>query len=273
MEVDLEYEKTTALDAETFKKIQPKEYLRRFLQQDTRPDGRAVSESRQINFNADPISKCVGSATVKSGNSMVICGIKAEITTPDPLYPKQGYFIPNLDLPAMCNPRFKPGPPQQLTQSLSEQINQLFEKCNIFNKEQLAIENGEVCWILYADIVCLNYDGSVMDIALLALFSALKSLTLPLVEYIDGQVKQVDGYRKLEIDRVISSTTFCIFDDKLLLDPTDDEELEGSILTVFVDHEGLFCGINTFDGHLSKDKLDECLLSAQQRATKLIKLI
>ncbi|KAJ3268937.1 Exosome complex component RRP43 [Terramyces sp. JEL0728] len=119
-----------------------------------------------------------------------------------------------------------------------------------------------------------------MDIALLALFSALKSsrsyltaVNLPLVEYIDGQVKQIDGYRKLEIDRVISSTTFCIFDDVILLDPTDDEELEGSVLNVFVDHEGLFCGIHAFDGHLSKEKLDGCLLSAQQRATKLIKLI
>ena len=44
-------QKTTTLDAETFKKIQPKEYLRRFIQQQSRPDGRALNESRHVHIN------------------------------------------------------------------------------------------------------------------------------------------------------------------------------------------------------------------------------
>jgi exosome complex component RRP43 len=37
---------------------------------------------------------------------------------------------------------------------------------------------SQAAWVLYADIVCLNYDGNVFDAALLALVSALKSSEL-----------------------------------------------------------------------------------------------
>jgi exosome complex component RRP43 len=38
------------IDAETFQKLQPKEYLRRFLRNNTRPDGRPLTRSRNINI-------------------------------------------------------------------------------------------------------------------------------------------------------------------------------------------------------------------------------
>jgi exosome complex component RRP43 len=44
----------------------------------------------------------------------------------------------------------------------------------VFSLEELGLVEGESAWTLYADIVCLDYDGSVADACLLALVAALK---------------------------------------------------------------------------------------------------
>jgi exosome complex component RRP43 len=79
---------------------------------------------------------------------------------------------------------------------------------------QLCIVPGKFCWVLYADIVCLNYDGSVMDCALAALMAALQDVLLPPVEVSEDGVPKAQGPRDipLRINRVILSTTFILFD-------------------------------------------------------------
>jgi exosome complex component RRP43 len=162
-----------SMEAAIFKKLQPVEYQRRFLEKGLRPDGRGIEQFRKASVVAGSISKCQGSATVKIGNSIVVCGIKGEITEPAALTPRQGFFVPNVDLPALCSPKFKPGPPQEWTQSLSQLVDQLFLDVPILNLEQLCIEPNKAVWVLYADIVCLNYDGSILDAVLLSLMAAL----------------------------------------------------------------------------------------------------
>jgi exosome complex RNA-binding protein Rrp42 (RNase PH superfamily) len=39
----------------------------------------------------------------------------------------------------------------------------------------LCIKEGKAVWVLHADIVCLNYDGNILDASLLALTTALKN--------------------------------------------------------------------------------------------------
>lgn len=79
-----------------------------------------------------------------------------------------------MELSSLCSPKFKPGPPSDKAQAVSEFINQLFIKSHIFPLESLCIEPGKAVWVLYADIVCLNYDGNILDASLLALTTALK---------------------------------------------------------------------------------------------------
>jgi exosome complex component RRP43 len=38
----------------------------------------------------------------------------------------------------------------------------------------LCIEPGKAAWVIYADIMCINYDGNITDAALLALVAALR---------------------------------------------------------------------------------------------------
>ena len=108
--------------------LHPKEYCLRFLAQDLRPDGRSFTESRKSKVQVGSISSAIGSATVKMGKTIIVCGIKAEIANPSPNSPNSGYIIPNLDLSPMVSPLIKPGPPDSKPQTISERIFQIFSK-------------------------------------------------------------------------------------------------------------------------------------------------
>ena len=91
------------------------------------------------------ISTADGSALVRLGSTTVVCGVKAEIAEPELDRPEDGFLgtsvlrtcsnlcthllrrypVPNLDLPAICSPKFKPGPPTDEAQVLSDRLNEV----------------------------------------------------------------------------------------------------------------------------------------------------
>lgn len=98
------------------------------------------------------ISTAEGSALVRMGATTVVCGVKAEIAEPELDRESEGFLgayfflqhpsgkvrsnvlilkppVPNLDLPAMCSPKFKPGPPSEEAQVLSDRLNQVLISC------------------------------------------------------------------------------------------------------------------------------------------------
>lgn len=71
-----------------------------------------------------------------------MCGVKIEIAEPELDAPEQGFLgecslvffdtcrlsrlaVPNIDLPALCSPKFKPGPPSDEAQVLSDRLNEV----------------------------------------------------------------------------------------------------------------------------------------------------
>lgn len=79
---------------------------------------------------------------MRMGDTTVVCGVKAEIAEPELDSPGDGFLgtfshsrasnclyvivgtaVPNLDLPAICHPKFKPGPPTEEAQVLSDRLN------------------------------------------------------------------------------------------------------------------------------------------------------
>ncbi|KAL7005935.1 hypothetical protein EMMF5_004476 [Cystobasidiomycetes sp. EMM_F5] len=167
------------IDPALFARIQPADYLARFLAEGYRPDGRTADQSRDPAINIGSISSAHGSALVRLGDTTVLCGINAEIAEPDLLAPHSGYLVPNVDLPAMCSPKYRPGPPPDEAQVLSNRIRNIALSSGIVSLQSLCIKSGKAVWVLYADIVCINDDGSVLDAALLALTAALRQTRLP----------------------------------------------------------------------------------------------
>ncbi|KAG1050568.1 hypothetical protein G6F42_029003 [Rhizopus arrhizus] len=77
---------------EIFSRIQPHEYLKRFLDQKVRPDGRTLNEFRKTMITSGAISTANASAMVRLGGTTVVCGIKAAVCEPKIDVPNQGYL-------------------------------------------------------------------------------------------------------------------------------------------------------------------------------------
>ncbi|KAI9346002.1 ribosomal protein S5 domain 2-type protein [Zopfochytrium polystomum] len=254
------------LQASTFQKLHPAEYMRRFLAKGLRPDGRTLEAFRKVKISQGSLSSPYGSALVRFGETTALCGIKAEVAVPLPDKPDSGYFVPNVDFPPICSSQFKPGAPSEFTQSVSELIHQITSATNLVDLEALCISPGEAVWVIYADIVFLNYEGNAVDVAMTALVSALNSVKLPKSTYseLDSTVK-VEAERTIPLKlngKPISSTFGIIEDEELLADPTEEEEvvLSGQVTVVFDADSGDMCGVFKPGGAaLSKDALDRCM--------------
>lgn len=81
--------------------------------------------------------------------------------------------------------------------------------------KELCIEPGSLVWTLYADILCINYDGSSFDCACLALMKALQNrilhlikVKLPDVEMTDSGLIQIVSKpsKKIKISPIASLT-------------------------------------------------------------------
>ncbi|KAG9285349.1 hypothetical protein G9A89_010824 [Geosiphon pyriformis] len=233
-------------EAENFRKIQPKEFVRKFLAQNIRPDGRVFRQFRKTTINLGQIKTAEGSAVVRIGSTTVVCGIKAEVAEPKTNSSTDGYLVPNVELSPICSPKVKPGPPNELAQVMSENLNKLLKSAAVLSLDDLCIEEGKAVWVLYADVVCINYDGNVFDASVIAMLAALSNVRLPQVEYQDGIVMATETRPiKLKLSRLPFSTTFAFFDGLYLLaDPNETEEsIIEDVITIACDETGQLCNI------------------------------
>lgn len=123
------------------------------------------------------------------------------------------------------------------SQILNQTIFNIVSNSECLDLTDLCIEKGKLAWVLYCDLVCLDDDGSVLDVAIVALMAALKSLELPQVRYDkDTKVIEVNEKEKkpITLKCLPIATSFMTFEQKyLLVDPTDEEHsLADSTLTI-----------------------------------------
>ncbi|XP_066506487.1 exosome complex component RRP43 isoform X2 [Hoplias malabaricus] len=262
-----------------FKTAEPLEYHRSFLKENCRPDGRELGEFRLTTLNIGSINTADGSALVKIGNTTVICGIKAELAAPSTDAPDKGYIVPNVDLPPLCSSRFRPGPPGEQAQAASQFIADVIDGSKIIKKEELCIEKSKLCWVLYCDIICLDYDGNLLDACVITLLAALKNIQLPTVtinKETDLADVDIQHKRHLHINKQPVASTFAVFDDTVIIvDPTAEEEsLASSLITAVTDEDDQICAFHKPGGTpLSAEKLQDCITRAVMRHREIDRLI
>ncbi|KAI0071833.1 ribosomal protein S5 domain 2-like protein [Panus rudis PR-1116 ss-1] len=269
-----------ALKASTFRRLHPKVYLERFLGEGLRPDGREFDEWRDISINVGSISTADGSALVRLGDTTIVCGVKAEIAEPELDSPNEGFLVPNIDLPALCSPKFKPGPPSEEAQILSDRLNEILVSTGVIPLSSLCIEPGKFVWCLYVDAICINLDGNAFDAALLAMVAALKNTRLPKAKYSDETDRVLCSRKEkvpLEIKRQPCSFSFGIFDSTYVLaDPTTFEEpLLDTTFTITLDENGDLVSVLQLGlGYAgTEDVLSRCIASAKKHHSVVKKKI
>ncbi|XP_051636483.1 exosome complex component RRP43-like [Manacus candei] len=265
--------------AAAFKTVEPLEYYKRFLKENCRPDGRELGEFRATTVNIGSITTADGSALVKLGSTTVICGVKAELAAPAADSANTGYIVPNVELPSLCLERFRSGPPGEEAQAASQFIADMIENSQMIVKEDLCIANGKLAWVLYCDIICLDYDGNLLDASVFALLAALKNVQLPSV-IINEETGLSEVNLKQKTPLIIRkhpvATSFAVFDDTVLIvDPTaKKEDLATGTVTTVTDEEGRLCSVHKPGGSLlTGAKLQDCITRAITRHKEVKKLI
>ncbi|XP_034172645.2 exosome complex component RRP43 [Osmia lignaria lignaria] len=261
-----------------YKTIHPVKYLQDHLAQNVRPDGRQFLSFRSISVNISSITHADSSAIFKIGSTTVVCGIKAELATPRTESPEYGYIVPNVELHPLCSPKFRPGPPSDQAQIISNLINNILINSAAIDLKDLCICKGKLAWVLYCDLLCINYDGSAIDACVGALTAALNTLTLPEVNYnIETGNISISSVKKIKlpIKALPVSVTFAIFDNQLLIaDPTDEEEsLSLGRLTVVLNKEKICCIHKPGGIPISQDMFLKSLTKSKKRAESVRSLI
>lgn len=147
---------------------------------------------------------------------------------PDNSEPSHGFIVPNIDMTKLCSPKHRAIGVSLDSQILNQTLFNIIGNSGCIDLSELCIAKGRLVWVLYCDLICLDDDGAVLDVAALALIAALKSVQLPKIDYdTDTKVIKADDKVKIRLNLkcLPVTTTFITFEEKhLLVDPTSDEE-------------------------------------------------
>ncbi|KAF9185441.1 Exosome complex component RRP43 [Haplosporangium sp. Z 767] len=281
---NLENSPAFTFTASTFQKLHPIEYFRKFVSQGVRPDGRLLNGFRPTTVHVGVITTANGSAMVRLGGTTVVCGIKAEVAEPKLDSPDQGYLVPNVDLSPMCSSAFRPGPPGEQAQVVSDAINRVLKESKVLDLKDLCIEEGKAVWTLWVDVVCVSYDGNIYDAALASVMAALANVRIRKPSYTEGIIKVAGGEAisdensfRLKLNRTPLSSSFALFDTSLTLlaDPNFAEEsISQGQISITIDEHGELCAVSKIGaGSSSQALLRQCVDRARERSKELRAII
>ncbi|XP_077865994.1 exosome complex exonuclease RRP42-like [Saccoglossus kowalevskii] len=143
------------------------------VQDGLRTDGRTCEEYRIMELQCDVVSNTSGSARLKMSHTDILVGIKAEMGTPKPERPDEGYLEFFVDCSANADPEFEGRGGGILATEISNTIQRIFDSKDIVDLEKLCIMPKETCWVLYVDVVVLECGGNLFDATSVAVKAAL----------------------------------------------------------------------------------------------------
>jgi exosome complex component RRP42 len=191
-----------------------------------RLDGRAPEEFREIKVT-DGVSKNSASGVeVSFGKTKVFAGVHLGLATPYPDSQDEGTFMTSAELHPMCGPRFDIGRPGIASIELARVIDRGIRESGLIDMKKLCIKEGEKVYQVFVDIVAINDDGNLLDVAGLAAIIALGRARMPVL---DEEGERIEGYsdsEKIPLNKeaLSFSMTFHKVGDVIVADPDFEEE-------------------------------------------------
>lgn len=175
----------------------------------------------------------------------------------------------------LCSPKHRAIGVSIDSQILNQTLFNIIHNSACVDLSELCISKGKLAWVLYCDLVCLDDDGSVLDVAVLAMISAFKSLQLPKINYdSDTKVIKADNQVKsrLNLKCLPVATTFITFEQKYVLaDPTADEESIADTSITLATCDGEISYVLQPGGNPIEPKQFDSLVKQANRREKYIK--
>jgi exosome complex component RRP42 len=222
------------------------ERIKEYLQQGKRFDGRSPEEFREISIETGVSKKAEGSARVKIGQTEVIVGVKLDVAVPYADSANKGNLMVTAELLPLSSDRFENGPPKFPAIEVGRLTDRAIRESKFIDMEKLCIKEGEKVWIVYIDVYSLNYDGNLIDAAVIGAVAALKSAKMPKYDEETGKViygELTDKKLPLSKDVPIAITAHKL-GDAWLVDPTlEEEDVSETRITIGATPEGVISSI------------------------------
>lgn len=257
--------------------INPRKHVKAYIDKDLRPhkSRRTLMNYRQIQANINVVKTADGSSIVKIGKTNVLCGVYIELVAPEDKTFNRGLIEVKTSVSDLS----------RLSTYIEEHVLNLphctsvLERLysSVIDTDALSLNKGKMVWLVSIQLMCHKYDGGFWDSAVLAIYLALKTVKIPVMEY-DEESKKFYMKGDLSIPMPLNycpvSTTFGLFEGKLFTDLTLEEEVVvDTCITVITDKELIL----TFDKrgpHLvSDEQMKTCIRLAKSRDNFMKKAI
>jgi len=235
------------------------EFVKDYLNQGKRIDGRGFRDYRHIEIKHSVVSKAEGSSFVNLGGTKVFAGVKLDIGSPFPDSPNEGILIVNAEFTPLSSPDIEPGPPGEDAIELARIVDRIIRESHAIELEKLFIEEGKV-WVVYVDLSVLDMNGNLMDASMLASTEALLHTKIPKIE--NGKIVRGEFTSKLPMAFKPVSVTIGKYGSNLLVDLNkEEEEIVDARLVIGVRDDDKICaiqkqGIGTFSIKNVENALD-----------------
>ncbi|MDT7891147.1 MAG: exosome complex protein Rrp42 [Thermoproteota archaeon] len=235
------------------------------LKENKRIDNRAFNEYRAIKIKYGHLPNADGSAEVSLGNTIVLAGVKIDVSNPFPSEPDKGILIVNAEFPPVASPDFEPGPPDENAIELARIVDRGLRKPEVVDFSSLCIIPGQKVYRIWLDIYALNHDGNLVDAAGIAAVVALMNTKYRKFTYVQDKGLVDTGEKvQLSIKNFPVFVTHAKIGDQIILDPNLEEEMLADCkITTIVSEGGLITGMQKSGiGSLTLEDIDKILIDS-----------
>jgi exosome complex component RRP42 len=235
------------------------------LKENKRIDNRAFNEYRAIKIKYGHLPNADGSAEISLGNTIVLAGVKIDVSNPFPSEPDKGILIVNAEFPPVASPDFEPGPPDENAIELARIVDRGLRKPEVVDFSSLCIIPGQKVYRIWLDIYALNHDGNLVDAAGIAAVVALMNTKYRKFTYVQDKGLVDTGEKvQLSIKNFPVFVTHAKIGDQIILDPNLEEEMLADCkITTIVSEGGLITGMQKSGiGSLTLEDIDKILIDS-----------
>lgn len=249
-----------------------KSFVVKCLEKGVRPDGRKLTDFRDIKVVPNVVGRAEGSCSVKMGKTELMVGVKMAVEKPYPDTADQGNLMVNAELLPLSSPEFESGPPGIDAIELARVVDRGIREAHAIDQKKLCIEVGEKVWSVMIDICTINADGNLMDAAALGVVVALKTAVFPGYDIDKNEIdykNKTDKKLPLQFEPV--AVTVHKIKDYFIVDPLPEEEKEVETrLTVTTTPDGTICAMQKGgEATLTADEIMKMVELAKEKAAEL----
>jgi exosome complex component RRP42 len=197
-----------------------------FLKEDKRFDGRTSKDYREMKVELDISKNAESAVKISFGKTEVLVGVKMGVTVPYPDSPDAGTFMTTAELHPMASNDFEMGRPGITSVEMGRIIDRGIRESGFIDFEKLCIKKGEKVWQVFLDIVAINDDGNMLDVAALGALIALGHAKMPVYNEEEDKIEHELSKDPLPLNKEALSFNITLhkIGEKIVADVGKEEE-------------------------------------------------